>query len=126
MIKVNIKKMHNMHIAVQDLIEIGDVVLKQNNVVYCRSRTVGSNLEVFGELHHSIRTPSSIIMVKINNISLDGIDREYEKSFKNICARSYGELHAFISVNNGERLLKFRSKDGEMFEEEIRIEDDTE
>lgn len=116
MIKVNIKKMVNLRIPLSLLLKIGDVTIKENYEVYCRGRESRS-LEIFGEFGEG--WPS---IIQIYTILLEGLDREYEKDYKNLCAWSLGEIYAIISVNNGERLLKFKSINGEMYEEEITVE----
>lgn len=116
MIKVNVKKMINMHIPLALIVKIGDVTINEKHEVRCKSRD-GVTLEVNGEWQDGF--PSLVV---IKNIFLDGLNRGYERDFKNLCAWSMGEIYAIISVNNGEKLLKFKSINGEMYEEEITVE----
>lgn len=116
MIQVNIKKIENVTIAIQDLVKIGMVTINEKLEVVCRNSQ--SDLSIYGELKE---LPLYGTSVQISNIHFLGLDRNYEKDFKNFCAWSRGEILASVILDGGVKMFRLHSKNGVIKEEEIEI-----
>jgi hypothetical protein len=122
MIQIFVKKIDMLTISIVDLIEIGDVIISKDCVATCISRE-GGGLRIRGEYLWSMTVNNKIFhgIIRIDDIDFHGYDREYEKDFKNLCARCYGEILVQVIVDGGTKILKFHSQNGAMREEEVSI-----
>jgi len=122
MIQLFVKKINMLSISIENIVEIGDLIIKKDKSVVLTNRE-GGNLKVFGDYIESFYFKDRWIhsIISINDIQLNGYDREYERDFKNLCSQTFGEISASVVVDGGARILRFSSKNGEMIEEEVVI-----